>query len=126
MREPVSAYVNVAGKFRAIPRPRSGQTWTDWLVGYGEAIPNDVWATCDGHLLPHNQVLTGEPMILRLHYWIRGGTKDRQRGEAIHKKLAMHLHEKGVPQETSADRATKVISTVGLQAVEAAYSLVEP
>ena len=122
----LSGYVNLAGKFRAIPRPRAGQTWPEWLTSAGEMISPEVWATCDGKHLPHDCALSGEPMILRLHYRVRGGAKESQRHDAMQKKLSSHLVEKGVPEDLALERAGKVIATIGLPAVESAYASIDP
>ena len=122
----MSGYVDLAGNFRAIPRPRSGQTWVEWLLSNDEVVPEDSWATCDGMHLPYDRPLSGEPMVMRLHYRVRGGAKEAQKSEMMHKKLSSHLREKGVPSEASEDRAAKIISTIGVQAVESAYASIDP
>ena len=89
-------------------------------------MPEDAWATCDGKYLLPTCPLSGEPMVLRLHYRLRGGVKETQKADNMQKKLSMHLREKGVPSECAAERAAKIIATIGLQAVESAYSSIDP
>ena len=122
----ISGVVNLDGKFRALPRPRVGQTWPEWLGGHGQEFLQQVWATTDGRYLPFDAPLTGAPLILRLHYRIRGGGKPNARSDALLRKLSEHLIEKGVPQDVAMERASKVVDTIGSAAVQAAYSTVDP
>ena len=122
----VSGYIDLNGKIKFMPKPKPGMCWPEWLAG--ERLPPvaDMWATEDGRYLPATNQLSGQPIIIRLHYRLRGGTKSTAKNDAILQKLSAHLEQKGVPPEASEQRATKVANAVGFPALEAVYQSLDP
>ena len=122
-----SGYVSVLDcKFHPLPPPTSGMTWPQWLQSFNLEVPEDLWATIDGRHVARDYILSDDPVLLRLRLRLRGGGKPTTRSDGLVKKLAAHLHEKGVPGEVATERATKIIEVVGHPAVEAAYASLDP
>ena len=115
-----------SGRFRPLPTPRSGQTWTQWLQENRVTFQPDTWATIDGHHVKKEHRLSGDPIILRLHLRLRGGAKPTMKHDSIMKKLITHLQEKGVPAETAPERAELILDTLGAQTVSEAYEAIDP
>ena len=118
----LSGYVDVNGCFRVLCPPTAGQTWRQWLEREVMPPPAEVWATMDGRHLHDQHCLSGEPVLIRLHFRARGGAKP----DAMAKKLAAHLQEKGVPEDVSAERAQHIITAIGMPAVVEAYQTLDP
>ena len=118
----LSGYVDVNGCFRVLCPPTAGQTWRQWLEREVMPPPAEVWATMDGRHLHDQHCLSGEPILIRLHFRARGGAKP----DAMAKKLAAHLQEKGVPEDVSAERAQHIITAIGMPAVVEAYQTLDP
>ena len=121
----ISGVVLLDGKLHVKEPPLPGQTWKQWLADMELPYASDVWATCDGRQVDDSLPLTGEPILLRLHYRLRGGAK-ASKPDGLVKKLASHLESKGVPASEAVARAESVLETVGHSVVAKAYDLLDP
>ena len=118
----VSGYVDLNGRMKFMPKPKPGMTWPQWLQN--EQLPPmvDMWATEDGRYVPCTEALSGQSIILRLHFKLRGGGKQ----EAVLQKLMAHLTQKGVPNDAVEPRAKKIVAAVGYPALESVYQALDP
>ena len=121
----ISGVVLLDGKLHVKEPPLPGQTWKQWLADMELPYASDVWATCDGRQVDDSLPLAGEPILLRLHYRLRGGAK-ASKPDGLVKKLASHLESKGVPASEAVARAESVLETVGHSVVAKAYDSLDP